>query len=145
MPVTASSAGAGASVSTSGPPRRWGTSSSSSAASIAQPGLGERVLEPDEVAAGERLEQTPRAGVGHLEAGHQRGKQRGVAQADAVVLQAGRIERVAEHRERLGGALRRGRADQLDSRLQQLAWLAALRADAAVAVGEIAEAQRRLA
>ena len=39
----------------------------------------------------------------------------------------------------------RGRADQLDARLQQLARLPALRAHAAVAVREVAEAQRRLA
>ena len=83
--------------------------------------------------------------LGHLQAGHQGGEQRGVAEADAVVLQPGRIERVAQHGERLGGALGRGRADQLDPRLQQLARLSALGTHAAVAVREVAEAQRRLA
>ncbi len=103
------------------------------------------LAELDEVAPHERLQQPVTQRLAHLEAGHQRGKQRGVAHADAVVLQADRVERVAEHRERLCGALRRGRADQLDTRLQQLAQLAALGAHSPIAVREIAEAQRRLA
>ena len=51
---------------------------------------------------------------------------------------------MAEHGERLGGALGGGRADQLDPGLEQLAGLAARGRDAAIAVGEVAEAERRL-
>ena len=84
------------------------------------------MLEPDEIASRERRQQVGPGRRGHLEAGHQGRKQRGVADADPVVLQAGRIQGVAEHGERLGGSLRGRRADQLDPRLQQLPRLAAL-------------------
>ena len=70
--------------------------------------------------------------------------QRRVAEADPVVAQADGVERVAQDGQRLGGSLRRGRADELDPGLQELAHLAAVRAHAAVGVGEVAEAQRRL-
>ena len=93
--------------------------------------------------------RAPRAGPGgssgHSEALHQGREQGRVAEPHAVVLQPGGVEGVAEDRERLGGALGSGGADQLDAGLQQLAGLAALGADAAVAVGEVAEAQRGLA
>ena len=145
MPVTASTAGAGVSASTSGPPRRWGTSSRSSAVAAERPASREPVLEPHEIAAHERLEQAGAGRLGHLQAGHQRGEQRSVADADAVVLQTGLIESVAEHGERLRGTVRRGRADQLDPCLQELPLVPALRTHAPVAVGEIAEAQGRLA
>ena len=74
----------------------------------------------------------------------QRRVQRRVAEPDAVGLQAGGVERRAQHRQRLGGALRARDADQLDPGLQELARLPALRAHAAVGVREVAEAQRRL-
>ena len=66
----------------------------------------EGLLEPDEVPQDERLEQPaggPRSGT--PEARHQGGEQRGVPDAHAVVLQPGGVEGVAQHRERLGGAL----------------------------------------
>ena len=112
---------------------------------IGQSRLGQGAFQADEVAQHKRLQQAATGRLGHLRAGHQRREQRRVAQADPVILQAGRVERVAEHRERLHGALGSGRADQLDARLQQLARLPALGAHAAVAVGEVAEAQWRLA
>ena len=86
-----------------------------------------------------------RAASGTPQAGQQRREQRRVAEADAVVLQAGRVERVAEHRQRLRGALR-ARATPISSIpacSSSRGW-PALRAHAAVAVGEVAEAQRRL-
>src|SRR5205085_10317221 len=104
----------------------------------------EALLELDEVAPYERSQQLVAHGLAHLEAAHERRIQRGIAEADAVVLQAYGIERVTEHGEHLSGPLRSGRADQLDPGLQQLARLPALGAHAAVAVGEVAEAQRRL-
>ena len=70
--------------------------------------------------------------------------QRGVAQPDAIALQADRIERVAQHGERLGRAGGPGRPDELDAGLQELAHLAAVRRDLPVGVGDVAEAQRRL-
>ena len=89
--------------------------------------------------------EQPRAHLlGHAETGHQRRVQRSVAEPDAIALQPGGVEGVAQH----GRAPRRCRrapgADQLDSGLEELSRLAALRTDAAVAVGEVAEAQRRL-
>ena len=53
--------GAGSSASTSGPPRRWGTSSSSSAASPVSPDSVELRSQPDEVAHHERLAAGPGA------------------------------------------------------------------------------------
>ena len=43
--------------------------------------------------------------LAHLQARHQRREQRRVAEPDAVVLQPDRVERAAEHGQRLGGAL----------------------------------------
>ena len=81
----------------------------------------------------------------HGERLHQRRIQRGVAEPHSVALQAGAVERAAEHGQRLRRPGRRGRADQLDPGLQELARLAALRAHAPVAVREIGESQRQLA
>jgi hypothetical protein len=78
------------------------------------------------------------------QAGQQRRVQGGVAEADAIALEADGVQRVAEHRQRLrraGGA--RG-ADELDAGLEELAHLAAVRRDLAIGVGDVAEAQRRL-
>ena len=75
----------------------------------------------------------------------ERQEQRGVAEPDAVGLQPHGVERRAEHGQRLGRPLGRGRAHQLDPSLQQLPRLTALGAHAPVGVSEIAEAQRRLA
>ena len=80
----------------------------------------------------------------HTEPGEQRGIERGVSQADPVVLEAGCVQGAADDRQHLGGPVRSGRADQLDAGLEHLARVAALRPDRPVAVGEVAEAQRRL-
>jgi hypothetical protein len=70
--------------------------------------------------------------------------ERGVAEADAVVGEADRVERLAEHRQGLGGAGRPGNADQLDPGLEHLAVLPALGPHRAVGVRDVAEAQRRI-
>ena len=62
------------------------------------------------------------------EAAQQRRIERGVAEPDAVALQADGVQRVAQHGQRLGGARGAGRADELDAGLQELAHLAAVRA-----------------
>ena len=85
----------------------------------------------------------PRLGR-HRERVEKRAVQRGVPEADAVVAQPGGVERAAQDAERLGRALGRRRADQLDARLQEFAGLAALRSHAAVGVREVAEPQGRL-
>ena len=58
--------------------------------------------------------------------------------------QPGGVQRRAEHADRLGGALRPGRADELDPGLQDLARLPAVLAHGAVGVLEVTEAQRDL-
>ena len=69
----------------------------------------------------------------------------GVAEADRGVAQPGRVER-ARTSTSITSAVPSGagRADQLDPGLEELAHLAALRADRAVGVRDVAEAQRRL-
>ena len=106
--------------------------------------LTQAVLEADEVATAELREQQRAPLLRHVEAVEQRRVQRRVADPDAVARETGAIERAAEHRDGLGGPGRPAGADQLDPRLQELARLSALRADAAVAVREIGEAQRQL-
>ena len=111
---------------------------------LGEPARVEAPLQLHEVAPDERAQELGAHGLAHLEDAHERGVQRGIAETDAVVVQPHGIERVAEHGQHLGGPLRSGRADQLDPGLQQLARLPALWAHAAVAMGEVAEAQRRL-
>ncbi len=143
-PATASATGPPASSRTSRPPRICGTRSSSSASASASPSAAELGLQGDEVALDEGVhEQLDGVGLDAVGAQQHR-KQRGVAEADPEVAQADRVERVGEHRERLRRSLRRGRADELDPGLKELAHLAAVRAHAAVGVGEVAEAQRGL-
>jgi hypothetical protein len=68
----------------------------------------------------------------------------GVAEPHPVVAQAGRVEGGAQDAQRLGRAVGRRRADELDSRLEELPRLPPLGPHAAVGVREVGEAQRRL-
>ncbi len=70
--------------------------------------------------------------------------ERGVAKPDHGAAEARRVKRRAQDLDDLDGALRRGRADQLDSRLEELAGLPALGADRAVGAGVVEEAEGRL-
>jgi hypothetical protein len=101
-------------------------------------------VHPDEVSSGELGEDQLAALGVHLERLQQRRVQGRVAEAHPVVIEAGSVQRGAQHPEYLGGARGAGHADQLHARLQQLAALAPLRAHAAIGVGDVAEAQRRL-
>ena len=115
--------------STSAPPRRCGSASSSGT-----PKRLDLALEADEVARDELVQDLRPRALRHAGAVEQPRVQRRVAEPDPVVLQPGRVERRAQHGQRLGRALRPGRADELDPRLQDLARLPALRAHGAVGV-----------
>ena len=78
------------------------------------------------------------------ELGEQLAVEVGVAEPDHGAVEPGGVERRLEHLDHLGRALRRGRPDQLDPGLGELAHLAALRAHRPVGVGDVAEAERRL-
>ena len=96
--------------STSAPPRRLGHAQQQlGVARRVEPGAASARLERRRSRRGaSAVEQARRALAGRPRAlAISAGIQRGVAEADAVVLQAGRVQRVAEHRQRLGGALRR--------------------------------------
>src|SRR2546423_1270006 len=81
MPVTGSTAGSGGSVSTSGPPRRWGTSSSSSAASPDRPVRGRAARAPREHGPGLVEDAIGRLGIGHVG-----------AREHGLVLEGGRVD-----------------------------------------------------
>ena len=68
----------------------------------------------------------------------------GVAEPDHGPRQAGRVKRRGQDLDHLGGALGSLGAEQLDAGLHELPHLAALRADRAVGVADVEEAERRL-
>ena len=92
-----------------------------------EPELADLPLETHEVARRELVEQPLAVLLVDAQPGEQRRVQGGVAEADAVAIEPDGVEGVAQNRQRLGGPLRRRRADQFDPRLQELAHLAAAR------------------
>ena len=128
----------------SGPPRICGTRSSSCLSASSRPSGASSASSATKSRCTSVADEPVADARRDAEGAQQRGVQRGVAEADAVAAQAGRVERVAEYGQRLGGAVGGGRADELDAGLQELAHLAAVRAHAAVGVSEVAELQRRL-
>ena len=114
------------------------------AARVREAERGELCLQADEIARGEER-QDLRLLVGvDAQLGQELAVERGVAQADHGAVEPGGVERGAQDLDDLGGPVRRGRADQLDSRLEELAGLPALRADGAVGAGVVEEAEGRL-
>ena len=138
------SAASPAASSTSAPPRRCGTRSSASVASGPRRRPSTSRSRPTKSRVWSSCRIRRRGVAGDAVRVEQRRVERGVAEPDPVALEARGVERAAEHGERLGGAGVLGHADELDPRLEHLAVLAARRADGAVGVGDVAEAQRQL-
>ncbi len=143
-PASASATSAPDPASTSGPPRSCGTRTSSSAASSGSPSSWTSCSSPTRSFVPSSCSSRAPRLVGHVARRHQLRVQRRVPEPDAVAAQPDRVQRAAQDRERLGGAGRARRADELDPGLEELAHLAAVRAHRAVGVGDVAEAQRRI-